>query len=57
MHAMLTKEYRHAHHAACYAGYKCCDYDGREHKQVRRSARRTGKQAFLRAVRSGQYDY
>lgn len=45
---MLTK----ANHATCWYGYKCCDYDKRKHKQIRRTARRIEKQKWKREARN-----
>ena len=56
MHAMLVNEFRKSHAVTCNAGYKCCDFDGRKHPQVRRSARRTAKQSFIRELRNGEHD-
>lgn len=41
---MLTKTNRYT----CPYGYKCCDYDSRKHKEVRRTARRIEKQKWKR---------
>ena len=41
---MLTKTNRYT----CPYGYKCCDYDSRKHKQIRRTARRIEKQKWKR---------
>jgi len=43
---MLTKANRYT----CPYGYKCCDYDHRKHRQIRRTARRIEKQKWKREV-------
>jgi hypothetical protein len=45
---MLLKSYRKSHRASC-GSYKCCDYDGRAHREVRRTARRVEKQDWRKA--------
>lgn len=47
---MLTTEYRRRAHSTCAYGHKCCDNDGRSHREVRRTARRTEKQAWKREL-------
>lgn len=47
---LLVRQYRKTHDHTCKYGYKCCTEDNRKHKSLRRSARRTEKQAWKNAL-------